>query len=220
MGLIPDEVRAVYFDAVGTLIFPDPPVARAYLETGLRYGSRLTRLMETEVKDRFRAAFARQEKLDKRMGYRTSEEREEQRWRAIVADVLPDASQPEDCFNDLYEHFLDGANWNVHFEAQNTLSRLRRRGLKIGLASNFDGRLHLVLDRHESLRSHLDRVIVSSEIGWRKPAPQFFAALCDGYAPNQVLLVGDDRVNDYDGARAAGLHAVLLDDKTTLNDLL
>jgi putative hydrolase of the HAD superfamily len=32
-----------------------------------------------------------------------------------------------------------------------------------------------------------------------------------GLDPGQVLLVGDDRVNDYEGARAAGLHAVLLD---------
>jgi FMN phosphatase YigB (HAD superfamily) len=27
----------------------------------------------------------------------------------------------------------------------------------------------------------------------------------------EVLLVGDDRVNDYEGARAAGLRAVLVD---------
>jgi FMN phosphatase YigB (HAD superfamily) len=33
-------------------------------------------------------------------------------------------------------------------------------------------------------------------------------------------MIGDDRVNDYDGARAAGLHAVLLDEQTTLSDLL
>jgi FMN phosphatase YigB (HAD superfamily) len=29
--------------------------------------------------------------------------------------------------------------------------------------------------------------------------------------PEEILLVGDDRVNDYDGARAVGLHAVLFD---------
>jgi FMN phosphatase YigB (HAD superfamily) len=32
-----------------------------------------------------------------------------------------------------------------------------------------------------------------------------------GMGPGEILLVGDDLVNDYEGARAAGMHAVLLD---------
>ena len=34
-----------------------------------------------------------------------------------------------------------------------------------------------------------------------------------GCAPAQILYVGDDRRNDYDGARNAGMEAVLLDPK-------
>jgi putative hydrolase of the HAD superfamily len=57
------------------------------------------------------------------------------------------------------------------------------------------------------------RVVISSLVGWRKPAPQFFDALvaaaeCDR---DQLLYVGDDERNDLDGATAAGLRAVLLD---------
>ena len=57
------------------------------------------------------------------------------------------------------------------------------------------------------------RCVVSSLVGWRKPAPQFFAALVEaaGCQSHQVLYVGDDKRNDLDGATAAGLRAVLLD---------
>ncbi len=56
-------------------------------------------------------------------------------------------------------------------------------------------------------------IVVSSEVGWRKPAGEFFHALGQevGAAPEKIVFVGDDPVNDYGGARAAGLSAVLFD---------
>src|SRR5690606_20106058 len=51
----PERIRAVAFDAVGTLIHPDPPVAAIYEEISRRHGSRLTR---DDVARRFRDAFA------------------------------------------------------------------------------------------------------------------------------------------------------------------
>ena len=36
------KIRGVLFDAVGTLIYPDPPVAEAYRSIGRRFGSRLS----------------------------------------------------------------------------------------------------------------------------------------------------------------------------------
>ena len=45
----------------------------------------------------------------------------------------------------------------------------------------------------------------------RKPAPEFFAAVCrhTGCQPNRILFIGDDFVNDYEGAHTAGLQASL-----------
>ena len=59
----------------------------------------------------------------------------------------------------------------------------------------------------------LRHIVISSEVGWRKPARQFFIALGrEAAAPlNEVLYVGDDLENDYWGARAAGLEAFVLD---------
>jgi putative hydrolase of the HAD superfamily len=56
-------------------------------------------------------------------------------------------------------------------------------------------------------------LVISSEVGWRKPAAAFYREVCrrSGLEPEQILLVGDDRINDYEGARSAGLQAILLD---------
>jgi putative hydrolase of the HAD superfamily len=56
-------------------------------------------------------------------------------------------------------------------------------------------------------------VIDSAAVGWRKPAGPFFAAVCRAVEaePREVLYVGDDPANDYQGARDAGLAAVLFD---------
>jgi putative hydrolase of the HAD superfamily len=74
------------------------------------------------------------------------------------------------------------------------------------------GRLRAVVAGFPML-TDLAPVVVSAEVGWRKPAPAFFAELVrrSGVAAERILFVGDDRGNDYDGARAAGLRAVLLD---------
>src|SRR5688572_27700491 len=102
MTRIPSGVRAVYFDAVGTLIHPEPPAVAVYGLVGQRFG---TRVPPDEVLSRFRAAFRRQEEEDALSGHRTDEERELCRWRAIVKEVLDDVEDEEGCFQALYEHF-------------------------------------------------------------------------------------------------------------------
>src|SRR5947208_1330280 len=57
MGRQLDGVRVVVFDAVGTLIYPDPAAPEVYARIGRKYGSRLG---ADTVAPRFVAAFARQ----------------------------------------------------------------------------------------------------------------------------------------------------------------
>lgn len=202
-------IRAVYFDAVGTLIHPQPPAAEVYCEVGKRHGSRRR---SATVARRFADAFRKQEDIDRQNGWTTSERRERERWQSIVAEVLDDVTEPDACFAELYEHFAKPEAWSCDPATQEVIAALRRRGLLLGLASNYDHRLHAVVAGLAPLHG-VDHVIVSSEVGWRKPAPAFFEAIVRqaGMPPCDILLVGDDRVNDYDGARAAGLGAVLLD---------
>ena len=205
----PSSLRAVAFDAVGTLITPDPPVHVVYFDVGRRHGSHLS--VKT-IRGRFRAAFRAEEERDRTAGWRTDPDREMDRWRRIVSTVLDDVNDTEGCFRELWDHFARPSAWRCFPDVGPVFAELTRRGLAVGLASNFDGRLRDVAAGLPELQP-VGPVVVSAEVGWRKPAAEFFAAVVHGFdcAPGEVLLVGDDFENDYVGATAAGLKALLLD---------
>src|SRR5579884_3522174 len=99
--MLPPGVRAVFFDAVGTLIHPEPPAGAVYAAVGRAAGSRLD---PAAIAARFQAAFRAEEAADLRHGLRTSPGREVERWRHIVATVLDDVRDPEGCFRELWAH--------------------------------------------------------------------------------------------------------------------
>ncbi len=199
----------IFFDAVGTLLFPEPPPSEVYASVGRRFGSRLD---ATTVATRFSVSFRRQEREDVASGLRTSEARELARWRAIVAEVLDDVSDGEACFQTLYAHFARTSAWRCAEDAAEVLDALSARGHSVGIASNFDRRLRPLVENLPSLRA-VRSLVISSEVGWRKPAAAFFEAMCRSiHAPaQQILYVGDDFANDFEGANAAGMQALLLD---------
>jgi putative hydrolase of the HAD superfamily len=201
-------IRAVAFDAVGTLITPDPAVAAVYYAVGQRYGSRLA---VDVIRERFHAAFRAQEEIDRAAGWRTDATREVERWRRIVATVLDDVTDTEVCFRDLWNHFSSPAGWRCLPDVGAVLIDLSRRGLQIGLASNFDSRLSTVAAGLPEL-APVTQIVVSAEVGWRKPAAEFFAAVgkAFGCEAGEVLLAGDDYEYDYVGATRAGMRSVLL----------
>jgi putative hydrolase of the HAD superfamily len=71
--------------------------------------------------------------------------------------------------------------------------------------------LHDVLERTE-LRTLVDAVVISAELGVAKPDPAIFRAALErlGAAAGDALHVGDSVEHDVAGARAAGIEAVLV----------
>lgn len=204
--------RWIVFDAVGTLIEPEPDVATVYHSIGRQHGSRLSR---SDVAARFHAAFQADETGDRSAGrLTTSESAEADRWRRIVGAVLDDVYDHGRCFQDLFDHFGRPAAWRCFNDVAETLAGLAARGYRLAVASNFDRRLHAVCDEPGPL-SRLERRVVSSEVGWRKPAVAFYEAVMLELSarPDEILVVGDDPVNDVDAARSAGIRAVHLDRK-------
>jgi putative hydrolase of the HAD superfamily len=204
--MILSSIRAIVLDAVGTLIHPDPPAPEVYARVGKRWGSRHD---AAAIKTRFIQAFAQEEQTDRRLGWRTSEEREMERWQHIVARVLDDVSDEQACFQTLFEHFSRPEAWRCAPETGQVLSGLAQQGFLLGMASNYDSRLHRVIAGKAELR-RIQHVIISAEVGWRKPAAEFFATVCRtvGLPADQILYVGDDLTNDVQGAQSAGVHAV------------
>lgn len=205
------RIRCIALDAVGTLIYAEPSVAEAYALYGQRFGSRLP---AEDVRRRFAEAFRRaDESAVATFGEpgRTNEEHERVFWRQVVQDVLPDVTDPSACFEELFEHFGRPEAWRCFDDVAATLRGLGERGYRVLIASNFDARLNRVCDGLAELRDVRCRVI-SSLVGYRKTHRGFYSAVveaaeCD---PTELLMVGDDLVNDVESARAAGIAAVHL----------
>jgi putative hydrolase of the HAD superfamily len=198
----------ILFDAVGTLIYPQPPVGEAYAAVASWHGIHVS---PAEIDQRFRVAFQRQEAVDAARGQRTDEARERDRWRQIVAEVFADQLHPEAPFPDLWNHFAQPAHWAAYPDAQQTLRRLAARGLRLAIASNFDGRLRDLVAGLPAL-APIQEVFISSELGWKKPALAFYRAILDrlAVAPAAVLVIGDDARRDAEAPRALGMTAALI----------
>ena len=208
-------IGAVFFDAVGTLLHLSPPAVEVYAKAGAKFGCALP---TDVIRDRFRMAFRQQDTEDARSGWATSEERELRRWQEIVRFVFE--YDDSELFNYPWQYFGQERAWRLLPETGEVLAELSRRKFILGLASNFDRRLHAVAAGFPELTA-LRLRLISSEVGWRKPSPKFFAEmvrLADCEAA-QILYVGDDPANDYAGATAAGLQAALLNSNGGLRDL-
>ena len=212
MSLVPPHIRAAFFDAVGTLIFPSPPAHEVYASVAARQGATLDPRV---VRERFVAAYKKEEAADRASGWQTSEERERTRWRTIVTAALAELPDPEAGFLDLFEHFAQPASWHVNPDAAAVLGAFSRRGLMLGMGTNYDSRVERVVAGLPELAPVASRLVISAAVGFRKPAAEFFQEVIRtaGCEPHEILFVGDDVENDFDGARAAGLHSLLLDPK-------
>lgn len=93
-------------------------------------------------------------------------------------------------------------------EAGRLLARLRQRGLRLAILSNWP--LAATIDRYVEASGwapHLDAVVVSQRVGYVKPHRAMFgaaAAALGSPPPAAILHVGDDWAADVVGARAAG----------------
>lgn len=215
-----EGIRLIVLDAVGTVITPHPSVKSIYTEIGRKYGSELP---EDEVDRRFRAVFRATERNGARQlpdlgdadAWKTSEAAEYGRWREIVATVLDDVHDLAACFDDLFAHFARASAWRVYPDVGPALNSLQERGFELALASNFDARLNTVCDGIPDL-APVSRRHISSLVGVRKPARAFFEAIVSAHrlSPSEVLMIGDDPINDVEGARACGLRAIRINRKT------
>jgi putative hydrolase of the HAD superfamily len=102
------------------------------------------------------------------------------------------------------------------------LAALRGEGYCLGVLSNLR-RDMVELCQRLGLMPYLDFCIGANDAGTEKPHPPIFLAALERMSaePNETLHVGDQYNSDVLGARAVGMHTVLLDRggwNTTIND--
>jgi putative hydrolase of the HAD superfamily len=95
------------------------------------------------------------------------------------------------------------------------LSRLRDRGIRIGVLSNtmWPRTWHEDVFRRDGVLDLIDGAVYSSEIDWNKPHPLAFEAAMaaiDVTDPANCVFVGDRPYDDVFGAKSVGMRAVLI----------
>ena len=203
---------AVTLDAAGTLFDVAEPVGVTYARVAAHHG---VRLVAEDVERRFRAAMAAAPPLAfPGAGAPDLPERERAWWRTVVQAALGSGAAPVAgaCFADLFAYYARPAAWRVYPEVPAVLEALRASGLRLAVVSNFDGRLPGLL-AGLGLSPFLDHVLHSSRVGCAKPDARIFhaAVAALGVPPGHALHAGDSVGVDVEGARAAGLRAVLVD---------
>jgi putative hydrolase of the HAD superfamily len=209
----PMPVKAVFFDAAGTLIRPVRRVGESYAVTAAKYGKTIP---SSAISARFRGCFESAPPLAF-PGASPAElpALERSWWEQMVRRIL-DPWQTlesfEEYFSDLFGYFARPEAWSLYPEVPKTLTALETRGLSLAVVSNFDSRLLQILEGLRVAR-WFKHVFISSRVGHAKPAREIFEAALDRHeiTANCAVHIGDSEEKDLQGAMNAGLKGVLLD---------
>ncbi|XP_053678690.1 rhythmically expressed gene 2 protein-like [Anopheles nili] len=162
-------------------------------------------------------------------------------WRTLVEQVILDAAADSDChaipspiLTTIAEQLIDDYTfdakhicWRQRPGIADFLKKLRIPGRIIGIVSNFDPRLEIILrnngiNRSDDVQSGaIDFILTSYDVGVEKPDPTIFeialkrANLLNTSSDNiirpcEALHIGNLCREDYTGARNAGWHALLV----------
>jgi putative hydrolase of the HAD superfamily len=203
------EVKVVFFDAAGTLIHLPRGVAYHYAEVARRHGADIP---ETDIQRAFQAAW---EEMPPRLPtHGPRPEDDKGWWRALVErtlDRLPATLDRAAYFEDLYAEFTLPGVWALFPEVSEVLEVLAGRS-QLGVISNFDGRLRLILEQL-GISGSFRELVLSSEVGADKPHRAIFetALARFGAAPREALHVGDDPERDWQAAARLGIRVFPLE---------
>ncbi|MFN0112711.1 MAG: HAD-IA family hydrolase [Blastocatellia bacterium] len=210
------QAEVIFFDAAGTLFEVRGSVGKIYSRVASQYGC------EADA-DQLQQNFARWFRLQPPMAFAAGIDEDKLRelekgwWRNLVRAVFADCSSFshfDEFFDDVFEQFRKPELWQVYDDVVPTLSELKRRGIRLGVISNFDSRLDDVL-RGCELDQFFDSVHISTRVGAAKPDPMIFDAALAFHRieASQAWHVGDSLREDFEGADAAGLKAILVNRK-------
>lgn len=215
--LLPQDVRAIFFDAGETLVYPHPSFSELFSNVLRREGRIVDPAAVQETVSIYSKRFAdasRAEEIPPRL-WSVSKERSRTFWLEVYGNFLSDvgvSDGADELAERLFEAFSDLANYRLHGDALPTLERLQGGGFALGVISNFEDWLERLLESLDVTRFFPVRVISGVE-GVEKPDPAIFRIALERaeVEPSESVYVGDHPYFDIEAAGRAGLIPVLID---------
>ena len=94
------------------------------------------------------------------------------------------------------------------------LAYLKDKSYNLSILSNFDysPTAYKLLDKYD-ITSYFDTILISDEIGWRKPDIKTFKTALENIKEDrsQTVFIGDDLDRDIKGAYNAGIDSIFID---------
>src|SRR5437867_11047232 len=186
-------LKAIFFDAVGTLFYLTKTVGDHYALVGREVGLTL------DAQQLDRAFLTAWRRMPPRAAIDGPRENDDKGWWRELVDLVLDEVAPslgeldrDNFFEVAYDHFAEAGVWDLYPEIVDVLEKLRPH-FQLAVISNFDGRLRFIL-RQLGISKFFPQVFLSSEIGADKPDPEIFrrALRVVDLPSDQVLHVGDD----------------------------
>jgi HAD superfamily hydrolase (TIGR01662 family) len=199
------RTAAVFFDVDFTLIHPGPRFQ------GSGYASSCAASGMTVDPARFEAAVAgAAEILD--TPNQLYDDAVFVRYTAKIIELMggcgPDV---ERVAREIYDDWAEHRHFELYPDVQDTLRELKARGFKLGLISNSHRPLD-TFDEHFELGGLISVHVSSSAHGFLKPHPSIFRSALElmQVRPESAVMIGDSLGHDVLGARAVGMHSILL----------
>ena len=217
-------VRAVLFDAAGTLLLFRESVGEIYRAFALEFG---VDLPATRIAEAFGRVLSSAEQMvfpDQPAARRRALERQWW-WRQVrstfrAADSTARFTDFDAYFDRLWDHYAAGAAWRLAPGTRRALEALRARQVPMAIVSNFDHRLPKILHELEIIE-YFENVTTPAEVGATKPDRRIFDAALEGLGDpaRRAVYVGDRAIEDVAGARRAGLIPIQVGSLATLAEL-
>jgi len=197
--------RAVLFDVDFTLCRPGPELsAERYARVAARHGATLDAGRYDDAREAAALNLKRHPELlhDDTIWHRFTEE--------IFLGMGGPAEIASECATEIEQGWEVSENFELYEDALPVLEELRKAELRLGLVSNGIRDLHDFVAHH---RLDVDAIVGSRAHGYVKPHPTIFQAALQqlGVEPAEAVMVGDSLQEDVEGARALGMHAILID---------
>ena len=202
---------AIFFDAGGTLLHPYPSVGEIYAEVASRYGVHVS---AADLEPSFRRVWTERDGMGSLESH-SDEEKEKRWWYETVEEVFRSfggVPRFDEFFCELYDLFARPEAWRLYPGTLDVLKALKKQKVCVAIVSNWDSRLFRLCDEFE-ITPHVHFILASAVFGAAKPSSKIFdeALRRSGVPAGRAVHIGDSLADDIAGARAVGIHSVLID---------